>query len=52
MRTFNNFYFSLRVIQYISFYFDQYCSCTLSMLQLHFTNAKVPLYSLESTYFL
>ena len=48
MRTFNNFYFSLRVIQYISFYFDQCCSCTLPMLQSHFANAKVPLYQCKS----
>ena len=48
MRTFNNFYFSLRVIQYISFYFDQCCSCTPSMLQLHSVNAAVALYQCKS----
>ena len=48
MRTFNNFYFSLRVIQYISFYFDQYCSCTLPMQKYHFVNAAVALYQCKS----
>ena len=41
MRTFNNFYFSLRVIQYISIDFDQYKSGTLPMRKCHFNNAIV-----------
>ena len=39
MRTFNNFYFSLRVIQYISIVFDQYKSGTFPMRKCHFINA-------------
>ena len=41
MRTFNNFYFSLRVIQYISIVFDQCKSGTLKPRKCHFINAFV-----------
>ena len=41
MRTFNNFYFSLRVIQYISIDFDQCKSDTLPKQKCHFINAFV-----------